>query len=118
VKDDRLYLTHMIEHMQRILTYTQDGHDVFIASLQVQDAVIRNFEVIGEAAKQVSAELKAAYPDLPWRRIAGFRDVLIHNYSGINLTLVWNVVANDLPVLLQQVEQIHQALNRSGIEER
>lgn len=111
MKDDRLYLDHMIERIQRVVEYTQAGHDAFLASLLIQDAVIRNFEIIGEAAKSVSADLKAAYPDIPWRRIAGFRDVLIHNYAGVNLTLVWNVVVSDLPALLHQLEQIRESLD-------
>ena len=118
MKDDRLYLEHMIERIQRVVAYTQDGFDGFMTSLLIQDAVIRNFEVIGEAAKRVSEDLKTTYPDLPWRRIAGFRDVLIHNYATVNLALVWNVVANDLPVLLPQLEQIRQSLDLPEADER
>ncbi len=71
-----------------------------------QDAVIRNFEVIGEASKRLSEEAKAHCPDVPWRDIAGFRDVLIHNYMGINVRRVWNVIEQDLPTLRRAVESL------------
>ena len=72
--------------------------------------MIRNFEVIGEATKQLSMELRQQYPEIPWRRIAGFRDVLIHDYMGIDLDEVWDVVERNLPDLKGKVEVILQEL--------
>ena len=71
-----------------------------------QDAVARNFEIIGEATKRLSDKTKIARPDLPWRDIAGFRDVLIHNYMGVDLDEVWNAVENDLPALQRVVTEL------------
>jgi uncharacterized protein with HEPN domain len=99
MKDDRLYLHHMLERCMRVAAYISDGHDAFLASEQQQDAVIRNIEVIGEAAKRVGAESRAALPDLDWRAICGMRDVLIHGYIGVDIEEVWNVAANHLPRL-------------------
>jgi len=82
MKDDRLYLIHVKECIQRIDSYASEGRDVFLRSAMVQDAIIRNFEIIGEAVKHLSPDLKQSYPEIQWRGLAGFRDVLIHNYSS------------------------------------
>ena len=103
MKDDRLYLIHMTECIAKIEQYTAGGRDVFIASSLLQDAVIRNFEIIGEAAKHVSLELKQRYPQIAWRSAAGFRDVLIHNYMGVDTAQVWQTVEQHVPVLKQQI---------------
>lgn len=87
MKDDRFYLIHILERIQRIESYTTGGREAFLASSMIQDAVIRNFEIIGEAAKQVSESFRLVHPGLPWRRLAGFRDVLIHNYPGVDPAL-------------------------------
>jgi uncharacterized protein with HEPN domain len=110
MKDDRLYLRDILRCTSRILTYTSAGREAFDDSTLIQDAVIRNFEIVGEAVKQISPELKSAHPDLPWRLIARFRDVLIHHYMGVDLNEVWNIIANDLPDLRAKIEGILVAL--------
>ena len=101
MKDERLYLHHMLERCERVAGYISGGRDAFFASEQQQDAVIRNLEVIGEAAKRVGPELRASLPDLDWRRIGGMRDVLIHGYLGVDIDEVWNVASKHLPVVEQ-----------------
>lgn len=108
--DDRIYVAEIAERIERIFLYTTEGQEAFFESLLIQDAVIRNFEVIGEATKQLSMELRQQYPEIPWRRIAGFRDVLIHDYMGIDLDEVWDVVERNLPDLKGKVEVILQEL--------
>ncbi len=93
---DRLYLMHVLECIDWIESYTRDGYTAFSESRQIQDAVIRNFEVMGEATKRLSQAVRDAHPEVPWRRVAGFRDVLIHDYFGIDLDEVWGVVQIDL----------------------
>lgn len=110
MKDNKLYLINIAEGIRRIEAYTRDGQRAFMQSPMIQDAVIRNFEVIGEAAKRVSDEFKPGHPDVPWRRVAGFRDVLIHDYMGVDLNEVWNIVERDLSNLKREIEAILQEL--------
>ena len=99
MSDDRLYLDHIRQAIEKIECYTRGGRDEFLRSSLVQDAVIRNFEFIGEAAKRLSDAAKAWRPEIPWRRVAGFRDFLIHNYMGVDAPEVWNVIADHLQPL-------------------
>ena len=71
-----------------------------------QDAIIRNFEIIGEATKRLAKETKQKQPDIPWRRIAGLRDVLIHNYMGVDLDEVWGIIEDRLPALQLAVQRL------------
>jgi uncharacterized protein with HEPN domain len=96
---DTLYLESMRECLERIDEYTVGGEEDFMASKLVQDGVIRNLEVIGEATKNLSDDLRSANPEIPWRQIAGMRDVLIHDYLRVNLGRVWQTVVHDLPPL-------------------
>jgi uncharacterized protein with HEPN domain len=105
MKDDRLYLHHMLERCHRITRFIGPGRETFMASEELQDAVIRNVEVIGEAAKRVSAEARGRLASLDWKSICGMRDVLIHDYIGVDLDEVWNVAASRIPELQAVLEQ-------------
>ena len=105
MKDDRLYLHHMLERCQRITRFIGPGRETFMASDELQDAVIRNVEVIGEAAKRVSSESRVRMPGLDWKSICGMRDVLIHDYIGVDPDEVWNVASFRIPELQAVLEQ-------------
>lgn len=106
MKNDRAYLEHILEAIDRILQYTAGGRGAFMADTKTQDAVVRNFEIIGEATKRLSDELRERNPHVPWKRAAGFRDVLSHDYMSIDLTTVWNVVDGHLPALREAVVRL------------
>ncbi len=106
MKDERLYLSNIKECIDRIEAYTYDGKEAFMRTPMIQDAVIRNFEIIGEATKRLSPELRSAYSDVPWQQMAGLRDVLIHDYLKVNLNLVWQIIEQNLPILKPKVEAI------------
>ena len=99
MKDESTYLMHAIEAIDAIADYTADGQKAFFLDAKTQDAVIRNIEIIGQAVKGVSNKTRALEPAVPWRQIAGMRDKLIHEYFGVDLVLVWDVVEQELPVL-------------------
>ena len=105
MKDDRLYLHHMLERCRRITRFIGPGREAFMASEELQDAVIRNVEVIGEAAKRVSADAQGRLASLDWKAIWGMRDVLIHDYIGVDLDEVWNVASARIPELHATLEQ-------------
>ena len=96
---DRLYLSSISEALERITLYSIEGRSAFLASTLVQDGVIRYLIVVGEAVKNLSADLRESEPTTPWKSIAGMRDVLIHDYLRVNLEQVWGTVARDLPPL-------------------
>jgi uncharacterized protein with HEPN domain len=101
---DRLHLSHIRESIARIEDYTRAGKEAFAADPRTQDAVVRNFEVIGEAVKRLSVQAKSKQPDIPWREVAGFRDILIHDYELVDYLEVWNIIAHHLPQLRKAVE--------------
>jgi uncharacterized protein with HEPN domain len=106
---DRDYLGDIQEAMRRTRSYTTGmTYASFLADYKTQDAVIRNLEIMGEAVKSLSVELRARYAEVPWKGMAGIRDRLIHHYFGVNLDIVWQIVTSELPQLASQIEGILQ----------
>lgn len=103
---DALYLRHVLDAIGKIERYAAVGYAEFMAASHWQDAVIRQLEIIGEAVKRISPETLGNRPDIPWRRIAGMRDVLIHDYMGVDLEAVWQVAQHELAQLRQAVEEL------------
>ena len=103
MKDDAVYLRHIQECIQRIEENTTEGRDRFIASHTLQDAVLRNLQTMAESTQHLSEDLKAKYPDVEWHRIAEFRNVLVHDYLGIDMERVWDITQRDVPELKRAI---------------
>jgi uncharacterized protein with HEPN domain len=106
-RDESVYLRHMLDAIARIETYLQGIDEAhFLQQSLIQDGVIRQLEVIGEAVKRLSEELKARHSHVPWQDIAGMRDKLIHGYFGVDLEKVWLTAQDDLPILKAEVTKM------------
>lgn len=100
MKDDLLYIEHIIHSIERIQSYiTGLDQTAFTNNLVTQDAVVRQLEIIGEATKRVSKEFRSKYPDIPWSDMAGMRDVLIHDYIDVDFNIVWKTASESIPNL-------------------
>ena len=106
MREDKVFLNHIRDAIERIESYTAKGKEAFYRESMIQDAVIRNLEIIGEAVKNLSLNFRTQHPKVAWTQIAGMRDVLIHGYFGVNIEMVWNAVANRLPELRKCIESI------------
>lgn len=102
-RDERLYLTDILDAIDKVLSYTSGGRDAFYGSQMIQDAVVRNIEIMGEATRGVSDATKKAHAEVPWRDISDMRNKVIHHYFRVDLTAVWNVVEQDLLPLRGQI---------------
>ncbi len=108
---DRARLKHILESASLISEWlTGIKKERFFEDIMLQEAVIRRIEVIGEAAKNISQQLKKVYSSIPWKAVAGMRDILIHEYFGVDLEEVWNTATKDIPKLKQQIEAILKEL--------
>lgn len=110
MRDDRVYLIHICECIERIERYTEGGRDDFFTDDKTQDAVLRNLHTLSESTQRLSQDLKTSHPEVDWRGIAGFRNILVHDYLGINLVRVWEVVERHLPNLKGKIFDIMQEL--------
>jgi uncharacterized protein with HEPN domain len=97
MRDDTIYLRHILECIRRIEVNIAGGREQFMASHKLQDAVLGNLQTMTESIQRLSNTLKAAQPDVEWRRIIAFRDVLVHDYLGIDLERVWEIIQRDVP---------------------
>ena len=106
-RDVRVYLLDIQERCQRIMRYV-DGLDEarWSKDERTQDAVLRNLKVIGEAVKKLPADLRERTPEIPWQDIAGLRDILIHEYQGVDFAIVWDIAINEVPALDQAVYRL------------
>ena len=110
MKDRQVYLRHLADCLQRIREYTVDGRQQFMNDRKTQDAVIRNFETVGQIVRDLGPDsLAELRPEVPWARIAGPRNILAHQYLGVDLSLIWNIVERELTPLEQAVQSFLDA---------
>jgi len=106
-RDYRVYIDDILEAIKRIKKYTDElTFDKFTQDIKTIDAVIRNFEIIGEATKHITDEVRKEYPDVPWKVMAGMRDKLIHEYFGVKLEVVWETIKRRLPEVKPLIEEV------------
>jgi uncharacterized protein with HEPN domain len=112
LKDNSVYLRHILECIRRIAEDTAAGIEAFRESRTLQDAVLRNLQVLAESSQRLSSESKDASPQVEWKRIAAFRNVLVHDYLGVDLDRIWEVTQRDVPELRTTVESMLKASNK------
>jgi uncharacterized protein with HEPN domain len=104
---DNTYLVDILEAARLVLEHVGDkGKEDFLKNIQCQDAVIRRFAVIVEAARRISDEMKSSYPDVPWHEMIGMRNAMIHEYDDIDVVMVWDTVKKDIPSLIATIEKL------------
>ncbi len=113
MKDDKPYLLHIRECITRIQSFTEEGREVFFADVMIQDAVIRNLQVLAESTQRLSESTRESHPEVPWQEISGFRNVVVHGYLGIDLEQIWLIVEQNLVELQGHVESMLQNLEES-----
>lgn len=111
-KDPTIYIDDMLEAIALIEQYLTDTNEKeFSRDSEKQDAVIHRLMIIGEAAQRVSSDVRAKQPDIPWRKIVDFRNVIIHEYSGVSLGRVWRILADDVPILKNQLLMLRKKIS-------
>lgn len=104
---DKEYLTDILESCKLVISHTSNiTKDEFLIDVKCQDAVIRRFEIIGEAARRISDELKNECPEIPWFEMTGMRNAMIHEYDDVDMVIVWETVKKDIPALVIAIEKI------------
>lgn len=106
MKDDSVYLRHIDDCLRRIEKNIAIGLDAFLASETIQDATLRNLQTMSEATQRLSEELKSIRPDIEWERIGAFRNILVHNYLGVDLELIWTIIERDMPALKKAIGEM------------
>ena len=106
MKDDRVYLLHISDCIRRIERYIEGGEAMFFRDEKTQDSVVRNLQTLAESTTRLSDKIKAAQPEVDWAAVKRFRNVLVHDYLGLNMFRVWDIATHELPVLKRKVSEM------------
>ncbi len=110
MKSDLIYLGHILECLEWITRFTAEGKAVFLTDRKTQSAVLRELQTLAESSQRISEAIKISHPEVPWQEIAGFRNVLVHDYLGVRLERVWDIVTEDLPPFRAAIQSIRAEL--------
>jgi len=106
-RDESVYLQHILDAIAKIDSYLEGvSEEAFSQQSLIQDGVIRQLEIIGEAVKMIPESIRLAHPNIEWKKIAGLRDILAHQYFGVDIEIIWDVLENKLPALAKEVDEI------------
>ncbi len=109
-----IFIEDIKEAIDKINRYIQGlNYETFLKNDMVQDAVIRNLEIVGEAAKNIPNEIKEKYPDIPWRRMVGLRNIAVHEYFGVDLSIIWEIISSNLPETKPMIMKMYEDFNES-----
>ena len=114
MKDERVYLHHILDCIEAIQNYNAQGRDAFLTDRKTCKATLRELQELAESTQQLSISLRERYPEIPWPAIAGFRNVLVHDYLGLSLNRIWEIIERDLPSLRIAVEAILNELEQAS----
>ncbi len=106
MKDDLVYLRHILDCLNAIQEYLAGGKEAFFHDRKTQKATLRELQELAESSQHLSSVLRDRYSQIPWRDIAGFRNVLVHDYLGLNLSRIWQIIEHELPTLRKVVEEV------------
>lgn len=112
MREPRERLRDILEAIANIEKYSGQGRSAFEQNELLQGWIIRNLQIIGEAARTLSPEIRDQASDVPWSKVIGMRNILVHDYFGLDLTIIWDALENDLPRLKQEIEDLLQILEK------
>ncbi len=106
-KDFYIFIEHILDSIEKIEEFTRNvSQSEFNRNIQLQDAIVRRIEIIGEAARNLPKNFTRKYPDIPWKEIIGTRDKIIHHYFGINLDIIWDIIKRNIPDLKRKLKEV------------